>query len=290
VVGEASKDARSTNGAFQRRDQVIPPLQFPFFQRTGRAASPAGESMHDSGAIAANLRRTTETRVLDRFAPPHVVVNRDGDILHYSSRTGKYLEPAAGLPNRQLLAMARRGLRLDLRAALRESMEGRRPTARRSVPVEGDDRVQFVDIMVEPVGGSDSDPLFLVVFADIGAPRSLSDAELSSNAASSDKSVERLEHELRDTRERLQSTIEEYETAVEELKSSNEELQSMNEELQSTNEELETSKEELQSVNEELQTVNSELNVKVEELDRRTTTCATCSIPRRWRRFSSTRI
>nr|WP_255467927.1 CheR family methyltransferase [Reyranella sp. CPCC 100927] len=256
------------NRIFRRRDQVIPPLQFPFFQRTGRTAAHAGEPLHDSGAIAANLRRTTEARVMEQFAPAHVVVNREGDILHYSARTGKYLEPAAGLPNRQLLAMARRGLRLDLRAALREAMEGRRPAARHSVPVEVGDRVQFVDIMVDPVGGTESDPLFMVVFADIGAPRSLSDAELDSNAAGSDKSMERLEHELRDTRERLQSTIEEYETAVEELKSSNEELQSMNEELQSTNEELETSKEELQSVNEELQTVNSELNVKVEELDR----------------------
>lgn len=252
---------------FQRRDHVALPLQFPFVRRTDRAAAPAGES-HASSAVAANLRRTAEARVLERFAPAHVLINRDGDILHYSSRTGKYLEPATGLPNRQLLAMARRGLRLDLRAALRETMETRRPAARHNVPVEFDDRVQRVDILVEPMGDSEGDPLFIVVFSDIGASRSLSDAELSVNAAGTDKSVERLEHELRDTRERLQSTIAEYETAVEELKASNEELQSMNEELQSTNEELETSKEELQSVNEELQTVNSELNSKVEELDR----------------------
>ena len=77
-----------------------------------------------------------------------------------------------------------------------------------------------------------------------------------------------LEHELRETRDRLQATIEEYETALEELKSGNEELVSVNEELQSTNEELETSKEELQSVNEELHTVNAELAANVEELHR----------------------
>ena len=106
--------------------------------------------------------------MIDRHAPPHVLVNREGEILHYSVRTG---------------------------------------------------------------------------------------------------SVERLEQDLRETRERLQSTIEEYETAVEELKSSNEELQSVNEELQSTNEELETSKEELQSLNEELHTVNAELSEKIDEVD-----------------------
>jgi two-component system CheB/CheR fusion protein len=86
-----------------------------------------------------------------------------------------------------------------------------------------------------------------------------------------DQRTDRLEQDLRDTRERLQATVEEYETAVEELKSSNEELQSVNEELQSTNEELETSKEELQSLNEELHTVNAELNAKVEEVDRANT-------------------
>ena len=48
--------------------------------------------------MTADLRRAVEARVADRFTPAHVLVNRGGDILHYSSRTGKYLEPAAGLP------------------------------------------------------------------------------------------------------------------------------------------------------------------------------------------------
>ena len=82
--------------------------------------------------------------------------------------------------------------------------------------------------------------------------------------------LERLERELRDTRERLQSIIEEHETGLEELKSSNEELVSLNEELQSTNEELETNKEELQSSNEELSTVNAELSRNLEQLDQTT--------------------
>ena len=71
-----------------------------------------------------------ERSVLERFAPAHVVVNRDGDIVYYSARTGKYLEAAAGTPSRQLLAMARKGLRLDLRTALREAMETRRAVTR----------------------------------------------------------------------------------------------------------------------------------------------------------------
>ncbi len=252
---------------FQRRDHVTSLLHLPAFAPAGRVIPSTMDEHHVRGVAAGNLRHAVERRLLERFAPAHVVVNREGDILHYSARTGKYLEPAPGLPNKQLVAMARRGLRLDLRNALREALQTRRQAVREHVSVELDDRVQYVDLIVDPLGDNERDPLFVVMFQDRGPPVSPNGlAPHDDNIR--DRSTEHLEHDLRDTRERLQATIEEYESAVEELKSSNEELQSMNEELQSTNEELETSKEELQSVNEELQTVNSELNAKVEEVDR----------------------
>jgi two-component system CheB/CheR fusion protein len=251
---------------FQRRDHVVSPLHFPAFSPAGREIPNAADIRRAPGAMATNLRHAVEMRVLERFAPAHVVINREGDVLHYSARTGKYLEPAPGIPNRQLVAMARRGLRLDLRNVLREAMQTRHAATRERISVEIDDRVQLVDLIVEPLGDHDRDPLFLVLFQDIGLP--ITSADLSVSNEPWEGSNQHFEQDLRDTRERLQATIEEYESAVEELKSSNEELQSMNEELQSTNEELETSKEELQSVNEELQTVNSELNIKVDEVDR----------------------
>jgi two-component system CheB/CheR fusion protein len=215
---------------------------------------------------AAALRHSVETRVLEQFAPPHVVINRDGDVVYYSARTGKYLEPAAGAPDRQLVAMVRRGLRLDVRTALRESIETGRAITRDGLAVEGEDeRVQIVNLTVEPMPGNDGeDPLYLVLFADQGLTLSREDALARLHAAPEGVALER---ELRDTRERLQSLVEEYETALEELKSSNEELVSVNEELQSTNEEMEASKEEFQSLNEELHTVNAELIGKVDALD-----------------------
>ncbi len=214
------------------------------------------------------LREVVEAQVLERFAPPFVVVNREGDIAFYSARTGKYLEAAAGTPTRQILTMARKGLRLDLRTALREAAESGTTAVRERVPVEGEDgRVQLVTLTVEPLRDGDrEEPLLLVLFTDEGP--SLSREEALGRIRAQDGATEHLERELRETRERLQSLIEEYETALEELKSSNEELVSVNEELQSTNEELEASKEELQSVNEELHTVNAELQGKVEALDR----------------------
>jgi two-component system CheB/CheR fusion protein len=209
-----------------------------------------------------------ERQVLERHAPAHVVVNSDGDILHFSTHTGKYLEPPPGLPSRELIGMARRGLRIDLRAAMREAAQTRRAISRRNIAVEIDDRVQIVNLMVEPFG-DELDPLYLVLFNDVGEPFNPSDEQARRDRQNSEQSkdIDRLESEVRDARESLQRDSEEYEAAAEEQKSANEELQSLNEELQSTNEELETSKEELQSVNEELQTINSELNTKIEEVD-----------------------
>ena len=213
------------------------------------------------------LRHAVESRVIEQFAPAHLVVTRDGEIVHFSTRTGKYLENAPGAPSRNAVGMARRGLRLDLRSALSEAVETRRPVRRPGIRVEFEDRIQVVDIAIEPLPDDDVEPLFLVIFCDVGTPLS-PERMLPALTDEQAVSAERFEGELRDSRQRLQSTVEEYETALEELKSANEELVSINEELQSANEELETSREEAQSVNEELNTVNSELQRKVEELDR----------------------
>jgi two-component system CheB/CheR fusion protein len=137
---------------------------------------------------------------------------------------------------------------------------------RQGLHAEIDDRVQFLDLTIDPLPDHDAEPLFLIVFTDVGAPMA-PDRRLPTLIEDHSAGNEQLERELREARERVQSLVEEYETALEELKSSNEELVSINEELQSANEELETSREEAQSVNEELQTVNNELQRKVDELN-----------------------
>ncbi|HEY1799048.1 MAG TPA: CheR family methyltransferase [Stellaceae bacterium] len=251
---------------FQRRDNAANLVGFSLIMPGNR---PIHMGQRSSGRTIDGipLRQSVERQVLERFGPAHVVVNRAGDIVHYSTRTNKYLENAAGAPTRLVVSLARRGLRLDLRSALNEAIETRRTQVRPGLTIDVEDRVQAVDLTVEPLPELDGEPLFLIVFADVGMPR---DPEVRSGPAQArDRAdVEVLEQELRETRERLQSMVEEYETALEELKSANEELVSTNEELQSTNEELETSREETQSINEELNTVNSELHRKVEELDR----------------------
>jgi two-component system CheB/CheR fusion protein len=217
------------------------------------------------GDLGRAIRSSADAAILERFAPAHVVINQEGEIIHFSAHTGRFLEPAAGQPTRSLLALARRGLRLDLRTAMQEALQTRHVVSRHGMDPETIGQAGRVSITVEPLADTDpAEPLFLVVFHEADLP----EASAMPTAGSVEAAAAAAERELRETRERLQTLIEEYETAVEELRSSNEELVSVNEELQSANEELETSKEEQQSVNEELQTVNQELQAKVEELDR----------------------
>jgi len=187
-------------------------------------------------------------------------------VLHFSSRTGKYLEPAAGTPSRDLLSMARRGLRLELRSALRAAIESGQTIERKRINVELDGGTQPITLTVEPLPARGSERLFMIVFSDNG-PIAVRAEAATETPVAHDGALEQVERELSGARAQLQSSVEEYEAALEELKSANEELQSVNEELQSTNEELETAKEEIQSMNEELQTMNAQLTNKVDELD-----------------------
>jgi two-component system CheB/CheR fusion protein len=269
--GELFTPLEKTLRIFRRREGASGRLRLPMEIAGLHTSAVGGDPPPRKAPVGAlALRQMAEAQVLDRLSPAYVIADREGDVVYYSARTGKYLEPAAGAPTRQLAALARKGLRLDLRMAFSEAVTTGAAATRDGVEVEGEDgRLQAVSLTVEPMAGrtDGEDPLFLVLFDDRGAPVEREDA-IELGRRQDDGLEAHLERELRDTRERLQSLVEEYETALEELKSSNEELISVNEEMQSTNEEMEASKEELQSLNEELHTVNAELNGKVEELDR----------------------
>ena len=216
--------------------------------------------------VAPALSRRAE-QIIEGHSPAYVLVDEQYDVLHFSGRTGRYLEPSAGAANLNLLNLIHRDLRLDVRAALHSAAAERSTVKVDRLQIGTDGSARRVDLVVEPITGPDTPTSFVVLLQDGGSLEPAEEAEPSSSLMR-DEQVQRLEAELRFSRERLQATIEELESTNEELKSSNEEYQSINEELQSANEELETSKEELQSVNEELQTVNGELAHRVNELGR----------------------
>ncbi|WP_245444708.1 CheR family methyltransferase [Microvirga sp. KLBC 81] len=217
--------------------------------------------------IEGNLARQAEI-IAERYAPAYVVTDQDFNVLHFSGRTGRYIEPAGGAASLNLLNLVHPDLRLDLRVALTKAADEHQSVQIDGLSMGTNGKRRTVDIVVEPLGDQ-PDPAsgYVVIFKD-SAARPEEDGRETSAPSPQGEHMQQLEAELRITRERLQATIEELESTNEELKSSNEEYQSLNEELQSANEELETSKEELQSVNEELTTVNGELAHRVQELGR----------------------
>jgi len=205
-------------------------------------------------------------QLLERYAPPSVVVAGDYAVMHMSERVGRFLQIRGGEPSRDLLLLARPDLRPDLRSALHQATKDRSAVDVRGIAVAFDDEVRRVDISVKPVL-RDGDPargFFLVTFDE--REQSSADEPTVTLTSPVEPITRQLEEELSRVRAQLRTTVEQYETQVEEAKASNEELQAMNEELRSAAEELETSKEELQSVNEELSTVNQELKIKIDEL------------------------
>jgi two-component system CheB/CheR fusion protein len=255
---------------YRRLDQPIGAvLDFPSTV-TSAANAPEGET--EPYAVkrpgAASLQVLADRILVQRFAPAGILCNDKGDILYISGRTGKYLEPAVGKANLNVLAMAREGLRYDLSRIFNAALREERTITVRGVKVGTNGGTQSVDVtaqrLTEP---RDLRGTVMIVIADSPAAAAPTKPGRSRRVAESTK-VSELEQELQRAREEVQTTREEMQTSQEELKSTNEELQSTNEELQSTNEELTTSKEEMQSLNEELQTVNHELQAKVDELSR----------------------
>jgi two-component system CheB/CheR fusion protein len=231
-----------------------------------RLADPPGPMPRPAG-FEVSLARRAE-RIVERYVPAYVITDENFTVLHFSGRTGRFLEPAGGTASLNLLNLIHPDLRMDLRVALTRSLEENRQVHVKGLHVGTNGQPSSVEIVIEPVQDNTASPrTFVVVFKD-NANGNGSEREKPGTPLREDERVQQLESELRNANERLQATVEELESTNEELKSANEEYQSLNEELQSANEELETSKEELQSVNEELTTVNGELAHRVQELGR----------------------
>ena len=69
-----------------------------------------------------NIQTLADQLLLQSFSPAGVLVNEAGDIIYFSGRTGKYLEPAVGKANLNIYAMLREGLRHEFPAAFHKAI------------------------------------------------------------------------------------------------------------------------------------------------------------------------
>ncbi|MDP3540883.1 MAG: chemotaxis protein CheB [Elusimicrobiota bacterium] len=245
-----------------------------FIQRVRKPLDAGSLPLKEGHAITGDwpendIQKTADRLLLARFAPAGVVVGGDLNVLSFRGRVSRYLEPATGSANLNLLKMLPVHAGAAVKSLIQKARKTDAPAQESGVELGGDEDRRSETVTIEaipfrlPLSG---DRYFIVLFDDDRA--SVEGKPAARTPRTDDRSSKRLKAELAQTRGYLQTIVEEHDAVNEELKAANEEVISSNEELQSTNEELEIAKEELQAANEELSTVNEELHSRNEDLGR----------------------
>jgi two-component system CheB/CheR fusion protein len=131
-------------------------------RRADKAAPPAAVHLQ-------SLSRAEKAKrlLLERYAPPSVLVNRRHEAQFFHGALKDYLQVPDGEPTTNIVEMAVEGLRPTLRAALREAAAQSRPSTAVAHRVKHDGASIPVRIVVEPMASQPGqDELLLVSFAD----------------------------------------------------------------------------------------------------------------------------
>ena len=235
-------------------------VEFPITAGSVKWSTPAASRRPESASPHAKIGGLAQQALLETYAPASVLINVRNEGLYFFGPTDRYLKVATGEASRDIMAMARDGLRTRLRAAIRQASWKHASVALGGAQMDRNGSAVSVNVSVQPVQ-SEGEEFLLVSFADEPEPKKRGET-VAQNTDS--PHVELLEQELDATRKQLEGAIDTLGMTNDELTATNEEASSVNEELQSTNEELETSKEELQSLNEELTALNSQLTETIE--------------------------
>jgi two-component system CheB/CheR fusion protein len=168
-----------------------------------------------SMAKGPTITMIAQEQLLERYAPPAVIVTENGDIVYFHGHTGKYLEPAPGKANLNILAMVRGRIRYSIHSALRNaSAEKHEIVAEELAGTNSGPRM--VRLRVQPIpkhpGMTD---LFLVTFEDVSqqSPLPVQTAEPDREAPLPDIRIAELEQELVDARAQLQHLAEEMQSS-----------------------------------------------------------------------------
>ena len=182
------------------------PVEFPSSFAPGLSAA---SDMLEVRKPHLNLQTQAEQLVLQRYAPPSVLVDESGNILHISGRTGKYLEPAAGKANLNIFAMARDGLSHELASAFQKALRQSGPVIMRGLKIGTNGGSQYLDLIVERL--EDKEPLaglVIIVFCDIKAPPETKPTARTAKDNAKHPRLAELELELRQNREELRNSRE----------------------------------------------------------------------------------
>ena len=236
LVSELFTDVSTKARVFKRRPGVAKPLSLGSL--SGATKLPP---IRDTQKIDPIVGATTlERALLDHHLPPHLHMDRNGNVIFTSENATRFLAVRPGKMSSALTSIIAPELESAIRRLSRvDEQVGTLLECEFQGEISGREERLVLAATRLADGG------VLIVFHDklLLHPDRPSITEGGDQA---DIYLKQIETELDQARESVRTTIEELETSNEELKSSNEEMMSMNEELQSANEELTTINDELQ--------------------------------------------
>lgn len=240
----------------KRADAGEPALQLGKRLRRSRDAAPAPvppPQLRPVDRLEAELRDRLLQYLIERHAPPTVLVDRDGHPLHVvGNMEGLMRWPSGPTAALTLPNLVDGAWRRDVQLALHRLL-GEETTLRVPLPPLDGQPARVLEAARLDQGG---EAYLLVSFA---SPAVATAAGAGSEVAAAPVDAQRLQQE------RLESLVDALEHSQQQLQQANEALSVTTEELEAANEELEASNEELEASNEELRTLNEELDRSLRE-------------------------
>jgi two-component system, chemotaxis family, CheB/CheR fusion protein len=84
-------------------------------------------------------------KMVERYAPPSILINEHHEIVHYSAHAGRYLQLSGGEPTSSVFKLLSEPLRIELRAILHAAREKGTAARSRPIPVQlGSEKRQVI--------------------------------------------------------------------------------------------------------------------------------------------------
>jgi len=117
-----------------------------------------------------DVQQQADHLILDTYAPPSVMLNREGEIMYFRGDTSPFLVPAPGKASFHILKMAREGVLAALSTALTQAKREGEPVVKPGLQVVHTGNVHHFTLRVLPFTAVAGDRYFLVCFEQTPAP------------------------------------------------------------------------------------------------------------------------
>ena len=104
--------------------------------------------------------------MLERYAPPSILVGPDDKLVHLSDHGGKYLVLPGGTVTSSVVKLVREELRIELQSILQQARDKREPLDSRPIPVRFNGHPVLVTMHVRPAREMEQEGFVLVIFTE----------------------------------------------------------------------------------------------------------------------------